>query len=103
MTFKIMWGITGTGYVLDESLTLMKELQNDYEQGDTWTVSIMGVNPNTTLSLVSYEKKLLDENFTLPLDEIKNYTFAAETNNRLLVIADDFIKANITNEQGEVS
>ncbi len=28
--FKLMWGITGTGYVLQESIDLMKELQDDF-------------------------------------------------------------------------
>jgi len=27
---KLMWGITGTGYVLQESIDLMKELQEDF-------------------------------------------------------------------------
>jgi archaeoflavoprotein AfpA len=30
MTKKIMWGITGTGYVLQESIDLMKDLQENY-------------------------------------------------------------------------
>ena len=28
--FKLMWGITGTGYLLDECINLMKELQEEY-------------------------------------------------------------------------
>jgi archaeoflavoprotein AfpA len=28
--FKLMWGITGTGYLLDECINLMKELQEDF-------------------------------------------------------------------------
>ena len=31
MTFKILWGITGSGYLLKESTDLMKELQENYE------------------------------------------------------------------------
>ncbi|MFX1321586.1 MAG: flavoprotein [Promethearchaeota archaeon] len=30
MPFKLMWGITGTGFVLQESIDLMKELQENY-------------------------------------------------------------------------
>jgi archaeoflavoprotein AfpA len=30
MTKKLMWGITGTGYVLQESINLMKDLQENY-------------------------------------------------------------------------
>jgi archaeoflavoprotein AfpA len=30
MTKKIMWGMTGTGYVLEESIDLMKDLQENY-------------------------------------------------------------------------
>ena len=29
--FKLLWGITGTGYVLDESIALMEELQTKHE------------------------------------------------------------------------
>ncbi|TFF90274.1 MAG: archaeoflavoprotein AfpA [Promethearchaeota archaeon] len=29
--FKILWGITGTGFVLDESIALMEDLQANYE------------------------------------------------------------------------
>ncbi|KKN38292.1 hypothetical protein LCGC14_0754990 [marine sediment metagenome] len=28
--FKLIWGITGTGYLLQESIDLMRELQEDY-------------------------------------------------------------------------
>jgi len=31
MTFKLIVGMTGTGYVLDESIALMKELQDNYD------------------------------------------------------------------------
>lgn len=33
MTFKLMWGMTGTGYLIEESIALMKKLQekNDIE------------------------------------------------------------------------
>jgi archaeoflavoprotein AfpA len=30
--FKLMWGMTGTGYVLQESIDLMKELQEKYKE-----------------------------------------------------------------------
>ncbi len=29
--FKLLWGITGTGFVLDESIALMEDLQLNYE------------------------------------------------------------------------
>lgn len=31
MVFSLIWGITGTGYVLKESINLMRELQNNYD------------------------------------------------------------------------
>jgi len=40
--------------------------------------------------------------FLLLSNDSKNYTFEAGTHKRLLIIADDFIKANITNQEGEV-
>lgn len=30
MVYKMIWGITGTGYLLDECIDLMKELQEEY-------------------------------------------------------------------------
>ena len=30
MAFKLIWGITGTGYLLDECIDLMKELQEEH-------------------------------------------------------------------------
>ncbi|MFW9938783.1 MAG: hypothetical protein ACFFD5_14135, partial [Candidatus Thorarchaeota archaeon] len=53
MTFKIMWGITGTGYLLDESLTLMKELQSDYDVDLTVILSKEGA------TVVKWYKKWL--------------------------------------------
>jgi len=53
MTFKMMWGITGTGYVLDESLNLMKELQNDYKVDLTVILSKEGA------TVVKWYKKWL--------------------------------------------
>ena len=54
MTFKIMWGITGTGYVLDESLSLMKELQSDYDVDLTVILSKEGA------TVVKWYKKWLE-------------------------------------------
>ena len=31
MTFKMVWGVTGSGYLLKESIDLMKELQENYD------------------------------------------------------------------------
>ena len=38
--FKLMWGITGTGYVLHESIDLMKELQEKYKEEIQITVML---------------------------------------------------------------
>ena len=38
--FKIMWGITGTGYVIKESIDLMKELQEKYKDQINITVML---------------------------------------------------------------
>ncbi len=42
MTFKIIWGITGTGYLLKESIDLMKELQEEYDAEITVMLSKEG-------------------------------------------------------------
>ena len=31
MSFSILWGITGTGYLIEESINLMKELQENFD------------------------------------------------------------------------
>ena len=38
--FKLMWGVTGTGYVLQESIDLMKELQEKYKDEIQITVML---------------------------------------------------------------
>ncbi|MFX0188007.1 MAG: archaeoflavoprotein AfpA [Candidatus Hodarchaeota archaeon] len=42
MTFKIVWGITGTGYVLKESIDLMKSLQENQDIKITVIISKEG-------------------------------------------------------------
>ena len=39
MVFKLMWGITGTGYVIKESIALMKELQDEF--GENIKITVM--------------------------------------------------------------
>ncbi|MFX0058892.1 MAG: archaeoflavoprotein AfpA [Candidatus Hodarchaeota archaeon] len=53
MAFKLMWGITGTGYVLQESIDLMKELQNEYDVDLTVILSKEGA------TVVKWYKKWL--------------------------------------------
>ena len=43
MAFKIVWGITGSGYLLKESIDLMKELLDNYEIKLTVLLSQEGV------------------------------------------------------------
>lgn len=87
--------------VVNDARNWLEELHNDYQQGDTWTVEVDAVNNETTLTLVAYEKEILDENFTLPLHGTKDYEFPAETGKELIIISDDNIIANITNQEGE--
>ena len=53
MTFKIMFGITGTGYVLQDSIDLMKELQDNYDVDITVILSKEGA------AVVKWSKKWL--------------------------------------------
>ena len=53
MTFKLMWGITGTGYVLQESINLMKELQENHDVDLTVILSKEGA------AVVKWYKKWL--------------------------------------------
>jgi len=53
MTFKLMWGITGTGYVLQESINLMKELQENHDVDLTVILSKEGA------AIVKWYKKWL--------------------------------------------
>ena len=38
--FKLMWGMTGTGYLIKESIDLMKELQEEYKDDIDITVML---------------------------------------------------------------
>ncbi len=40
MAFKLMWGITGTGYLIKESIDLMNELQETYKENIDITVML---------------------------------------------------------------
>jgi archaeoflavoprotein AfpA len=51
--FKLMWSITGTGYLLQESIDLMKELQEDYDVDLTVILSKEGA------AVVKWYKKWL--------------------------------------------
>jgi flavoprotein len=61
--FKLMWGITGTGYVLDECINLMKELQENYEVEITVILSKEGT------AVVKWYKKWL--NLTEAVKKVK--------------------------------
>ena len=51
--FKLLWGMTGTGYVLDESIALMGELQTNYDINITVMLSKEGA------AVVKWYKKWL--------------------------------------------
>ncbi|MDX1797184.1 MAG: flavoprotein [Candidatus Lokiarchaeia archaeon] len=51
---KLMWGMTGTGYVLQESIDLMKDLQENYKIDLTVILSKEGA------AVVKWYKKWLD-------------------------------------------
>ncbi|MFX1481451.1 MAG: hypothetical protein ACFFCI_25510, partial [Promethearchaeota archaeon] len=40
MVFSLMWGMTGTGYLIKESIDLMKKLQEDYQNKINITVML---------------------------------------------------------------
>ncbi|MFX1325986.1 MAG: flavoprotein [Promethearchaeota archaeon] len=52
--FKLMWGITGTGYVLDDCIELMKDLQENYNTDLTVILSKEGA------AVVKWYKKWLN-------------------------------------------
>ncbi|MFP4523862.1 MAG: hypothetical protein ACLFO2_00905 [Candidatus Woesearchaeota archaeon] len=87
--------------VVNDARNWLEQLQNYYQQGDTWSAVVEAVNNETTLTLVAYEKEILDENFTLPLHGTKDYEFPAETGKELIIISDDNIIVNITNQEDE--
>jgi flavoprotein len=51
--FKLLWGITGTGFVLDESIALMEDLQTNYDINITVMLSKEGA------AVVKWYKKWL--------------------------------------------
>ena len=53
MTFKLIFGMTGTGYMLEESIDLMKELQDNYDVDITVILSKEGA------AVVKWYKKWL--------------------------------------------
>ena len=63
--FKLMWGMTGTGYVLQESIDLMKELQENFNIDLTVILSKEGV------AVIKWYKKWLALNEVVK--KVKNH------------------------------
>lgn len=88
--------------IVNDARNFFEEMQNAYEQGDIWNASILPINNFTTLTLAAYNKDVFDENFTLPMNESKVYSFEARHDNEVIIISDDNIIVNISNQEGEV-
>ncbi|HDP74222.1 MAG TPA: hypothetical protein ENN46_04705 [Candidatus Woesearchaeota archaeon] len=78
----------------------IQEMQN-FIKDDEWTLKITPVINGTTLTLVAYEEKVLDRNFTVKLNEVKEYTIEPEEGKRIIVISDAIIYLNISNKYGQ--
>ena len=92
---------TDTKRVVNDGTNWLEELQNNYEQGDEWTVAIEPTNNYTTVTLVSYDGTILDEDFYAPTQGT-NYTFKAYEGKKLIVIADDHVYVDIYNKDGDL-
>ncbi|MFW9999283.1 MAG: flavoprotein [Candidatus Hodarchaeota archaeon] len=71
---KLMWGMTGTGYVLQESIDLMKELQEEYNVDLTVILSKEGA------AVVKWYKKwlaLTEAAKTVKIEKTPNIPFYA--------------------------
>jgi len=91
-----------TRRIINDGRNWLQKKQNYYEENDDWTLWIKDVADGVTLALVGYERVLLDENFTIPGNSSKNYTFDVITDNELIVIADENVELNITNADGDL-
>jgi len=87
--------------ILNDGQNYIEEMQNYYDQSDTWKAGVYPLVPFTTLTLVSYDETILDENFTLLNNTWKEYSFTTEIDKRLLIISDENVKARIVNQEGE--
>jgi len=91
-----------TRRILNDGRNWLQKKQNYYEEDDKWTLNIDDVADGATLALVGYGKVLLDENFTIPANGSKNYTFEVQTDKELIIIADENVNLNLTNADGDL-
>ncbi len=78
----------------------IQEMQN-FIHDDEWTLKITPIINGTTLTLVAYDEKVLDTNFTVKSNEVREYTIEPEEGKRIIVIADAIVYLNISNKHGQ--
>ncbi|USN45763.1 MAG: hypothetical protein H6502_01365 [Candidatus Woesearchaeota archaeon] len=72
------------------------ELEQSYfVEGETWTIRIFPVLDDTTLSLVASGSSVLDQNFSLPDEDYKEYNVSINTGDTIAVLADEVVITEI--------
>jgi len=87
--------INDSNRIVNDGRNLLEERHLFYEQEDDWYVTIDDIATTTVLSLVSIGQDIIDENFSVPEEGAKNYTFDAIMDDKLIIISDENIRATI--------
>ncbi len=101
-TAKIMAYLTLAGYndtsrIVHDGLVYLENQQNFYLDDDVWSLTISPFESGNTSCVISYEKNLLnEENFSMLEGETVNYNITPVPAERLLLICDQNIRANLS-------
>lgn len=89
--------------VMHDGLVFLKKWQSYFKEGDKWNLTITPFESGDTNCLITFEHDHLnDKQFVISEDTTKVYDLTAIPNEKLIVICDQNIHANLTTKEGEV-
>jgi len=100
-TAKILAYLTLSGYndtsrIMHDGEVYLRNMQNFYQDGDTWDLTIAPFEPGNTSCVISYENLLNEGNFVMEQGKQVNYSISPVPGNELIVVCDQNFKANLT-------
>ncbi|MFW5990878.1 MAG: hypothetical protein ACOCQX_01485 [Candidatus Nanoarchaeia archaeon] len=88
--------------VMHDGKNFLKKKQNYYEPGDMWNLTVGPFERGTTNCIITYKRDHLNnKNFSIEENETKTYMLDASYDEKLMVICDQNVYANLTNKDNE--
>lgn len=90
--------------IMHDGNIFLKKMQNYYKPGDKWNLTIKPFESGITNCIITYKRNHLNEkNFEVNANETKSYSLDASYDERLIVICDQNIYANLTTKESELA